>query len=243
MFVNKLLRIHKIFTSAYHPQSDAKSERVVQEMKKALRMINITLDEEFTDIDNKTNINTLIKQITLLLPAIQFSINQKFHTITQVSPHMLLYGTNLRDIADHKIENQIMNELPKQFDNESKYELVKQLRVLLNSAKQQKDAKHEKYVIIMKDYHDLNKTEDDFEIGDLVAYYVGDRASTNKKLQLRFSGPWRVLKRLHHNTLVIKNTDDGEKLACHVCMLKHYHKGKFTPLSEYERSKKAVREA
>ena len=41
-----LLGITKLFTSRYHPQTDGKAERMVQEVKKQLRTFNLQLDNE-----------------------------------------------------------------------------------------------------------------------------------------------------------------------------------------------------
>ena len=103
----RMLGIENIFTSAYHPQTNAKAERVVQEVKKALRLVNIQLDDHITKVENKDRheIDAVINEIKLILPAIQFNINQKIHTMTQVSPHMLMYGRNLRNIVDFKLAN------------------------------------------------------------------------------------------------------------------------------------------
>ena len=64
--------IRKLFTSSYHPETNAKAERVVQEVKKALRLVNVSLDGDLTD---KNQIKRAINEIIMLLPSIQFSIN------------------------------------------------------------------------------------------------------------------------------------------------------------------------
>ena len=87
----KLLGIKNLFTSAYHPQTNAKAERVVQEVKKSLRLLNIRLDDHLTEAENLDGrqVNAICNEIKLLLPSIQFNLNQKIHSMTQVSPHML----------------------------------------------------------------------------------------------------------------------------------------------------------
>ena len=88
----------------------------------------------------------------------------------------------------------------------------------------------------MKKYYDQDKHDDNFKVGDLVAYYVGDRAAVTAKFHRRFTGPWKVISRLSHNTLEIKNEETGEQLSCHVSMLKKYYQHKFIPLAQYEKS-------
>ena len=85
----------------------------------------------------------------------------------------------------------------------------------------------------MKENFDIDKQDDDFEMGDLVAYYVGDRSSKLKTIKQRFSAPWRVIGRLRHNVVQIQRADNPvERLACHVSMLKKYCTKAFVPLTE-----------
>lgn len=197
-------------------------------------MININLDEYYTPNELKANeVAQLVKELTLLLPSIQFSINQKIHSITQVSPNMLVYGKNHRDILDYNLAIELQDEIQRKFENPSKYELVKNVEYLIKCAQHKQQINHEKYVKIMKNNFDIDKYDDSFEIGDIVAYYIGDRSATNRKIRQRFSGPWKIIDRLRHNTVKIQMLDKPEKiLACHVSMLKYYHKYKFVPLTE-----------
>jgi transposase InsO family protein len=235
--VYKFLGIHKLFTSSYHPQTNAKAERRVQELKKALRMLNIDLDDRFTDKQSEKDprkAQQLVKQIILLLPSIQFSINQKVHSVTQVSPNMLLYGKNLRDMVDFKLARSMSNEIKetKEFDN-SKFELIKLLESKIKLAQSHRDANYKKYIIIMKRNYDKHKYEHPFKINDLVAYYIGDRASTNHTIQRRFTGPWKIIGFVNKVTATIYNEATKEKFSCHICMLKHYYQHDFIPISQF----------
>ena len=233
--VAKALGIHNVFTSAYHPQTNAKAERTVQEVKKALRMVNINLENRYTPNKLKPReITQLTKELTLLLPAIQFSINQRIHSITKVSPHMLVFGKNLRSKLDHKLGVELLTKFSKEIDHPSKYELVKQIQYLIKYHEGKQQEAFDDYVVIMQKYHDDDKSCDDFKEGDLVAYYIGDRSAKLKKIRQRFSAPWRVIERLRHNVVKIQRADNPvEKLACHVSMLKKYNKQNFVPLTEF----------
>ena len=240
--VCKFLGIKRLFTSSYHPQTNSKAERVVQETKKALRMVNIQLDDALTTKSfnkNPTDIDYWIKTITLLLPSIQFSINQKIHNMTLVSPHMMLFGKNLNDIVDLKLARKLHDNLPSDFDQKSLFEVKRQLQHIIEQTHERYHEKYDKYVIIMKDNYDIDKHHDYFKINDLVAYYIGDRAATNKKLRCRFTGPWKVIERVRHNTLKIKNLIDGKEITTHVGMLKRYYEKHFTPLDEIEKTERA----
>ena len=102
------------------------------------------------------------------------------------------------------------------------------------------DEKYNDYVIIMKDNVDINQKPDSYSEGDLVAYFIGDRSSTNRKIRRRYSGPWKIEARLRHNCLVIVNLLDGTRIATHVSMLKPYKDHYFTTWTDVlktERSK------
>ena len=240
--VSKHLGIHKVFTSSYHPQSNAKAERVVQEVKKALRLINVAQNNHFTDINMNDSRATsaAIKEMALILPAIQFSINQKIHSVTHVSPHMLLYGKNMRDIVDFKLAREMISQLPKEFDTKPNLGVVTQIKAMIDLAQNVKNKNHEKYVKIYKDNFDIGKFDDKFKVGDSVAYYIGDRARVLKKLHPRFTGPWKIVKRVSNNTVTIKS-DEGE-FSCHVSMLKPYVQHKFVPLIEFKRTLRAKKQ-
>ena len=51
----------------------------------------------------------------------------------------------------------------------------------------------------------------------------------------------KVIERLHHNTLRIKNLDTNEELACHVTISRNIG-SQVVPLAEYEISQKKSQE-
>ena len=164
-------------------------------------MANITLSEEFTNtnVKKQSEVDHTVKQMMLLMPSIQFSINQMIHTATQVSPHMLIYGTNLRDTIDFKLANKLFDELPTKFDTNTKFELVEQIKLMIALERKRKDENHSKYVLKMKENYDISKFPDTFKVGDIVAYHIGDLAKTNKKLHKRFIGPCEIIERITLN--------------------------------------------
>ena len=239
--IGKAFGIHNIFTSAYHPQTNAKAERTVQEVKKALRLVNINLDHHFTP--NKLEpkkVTQLVKELTLLIPAIQFSINQRIHSITKVSPHMLVFGRNLRTKIDHDLGVELLTKLSREFKHPSKYELVKQLQYMIKYHEKQQKKEFDNYIVIMQKNFDKDKHDDEFEVGDLVAYYIGERSAKLKKIRQRFTAPWKITQRMRHNVVQIERVDNPtEKLACHVSSLKKYNKRNFVPLTEFRATETA----
>ena len=153
----------------------------------------------------------------------------------------MLYGKNLNTLDKIALKIKDLNELKQTKQGRSKTELINQLMQQLKIINSQFDDKKAKYIIIMKRNFDKNKTQivsDKFAVGDNVAYYVGDRANTTRKLRQRFTGPWTITEKINENTYKIMNKDLKETMCCHVQMLKKYHKQNFTPLIQYERSEK-----
>ena len=147
---------------------------------------------------------------------------------------MLVFGKNLRSKLDHKLGVELLTKLSKEIDHPSKYELVKQIQYLIKYHEDKQKEAFDDYVVIMQKNYDKDKSNDNFQVGDLVAYYIGDRSAKLKKIRQRFSAPWRVIERLRHNVVKIQRADNPvEKLACHVSMLKKYNKQNFVPLTEF----------
>ena len=127
---------------------------------------------------------------------------------------------NMRDNRDYK-------KAFKQIDN---------INNALAQIRKQYNHDHNRYVWIMKRNYDINKKDELYQVGDLVAYYIGDRARTNQKLQARFSGPW-VITKLGKNSAKIVHKETGESMVSHFKMLKLWNEGTdFTPLALYERT-------
>ena len=130
-------------------------------------------------------------------------------------------GRNLRDIVDLKTARKYLKKLPTEFEPHNHFDAVVQVRAAVELAQKNRDNAFEKYVLEYKKYFDINKNDDKFETGDIVAYYTGDSSATNKKLRSRFSGPWKITGRLRPNVVTIER--DEHKISVHTKMLKHYY--------------------
>ena len=239
--ISETLGIHKLFTSRYHPQTNGKAERMVRELKKQLRMLNLTLDNSLTDNKTQTQINLAVRQIKTLLPSIQFACNQRIRHFSNTSPHQLLYGHNLRSVEDIAVKIKELNKLRNKECKKSHLELIKDLTQHLTALRNNFNKDRDKYIIIMKRNHDKKKTINPlnkYKINDYVAYYVGDRSNTTRKLRQRFTGPWKIIDKINDNTYKLLNEDNNDTMCCHVQMLKKYSKDQFTPLIDYRRSEK-----
>ena len=174
----------------------------------------------------------------MLLPSIQFSINQKLKTFSPVSPNMLLFGKQLNDTIDCTNTIEQLNKLYDEKKYKNAFQMIDHLNKSLKVIKSMHDHNYKKYVFIMKKNYDKNKLNRKFQVGDKVMYYVGDRAHTNKKLRARFTGPFKVVKLISDNAVKILNEDTDETMVCHTKMLKLYFDNYFTPESAYARTLK-----
>ena len=243
--VCKMLGIDKIFTSAYHPQTHAKAERVVQELKKSLRMLYLTLDGQFTSkIDDISSQRMKFKnEIKLILPSIQFSINQKIHAMIAISPYMILYGRNLRDIVDLKLAQEFCTDyLPDLFQKKTHYDFVRQTQAAIDLARRDRDDNYEKYILISSENFDVGKYDVKYTPGDMVAYFCGDQSGRNIKLRKLFTGPWEVAQHTRDNIVQIRNPDTGDNLCVHAKMLKKYYLEAFRPRNEVIREEREERQ-
>ena len=111
---------------------------------------------------------------------------------------------------------------------------------MIELTQQRYDERYDKYIIIIKDNYDIDHFDDSYQKDDLVAYFIGDRSSTNKKLRKRYSGPWKIIERLRHNTVLLENVDDPkQRLATHTSMLKPFYKEHFKPWIETLKSNRS----
>ena len=77
--------------------------------------------------------------------------------------------------------------------------------------------------------------ESKYEIGDLVVYYIGDRAQSLRKLRAKWSGPWKISKIIYENKIKIVDPKDKKVSAeVHVGRVKPYRKREFYTWKQHE---------
>ena len=232
---NKIVGIKSLFTSGYHAQTNAKAERRVQEVKKAIRMINVSLNGELTDKNSKKR---AVNMIRLLLPSIQFSINQQPLSFSGISPNMLIRGSNLNDAIDITSAVKALANTAKDKKFKESTKILKALTKSLTLVREAFNNHRWYYVTRTIQNFNKNKTSDKFKIDDKVMYYVGERNYPMKKIRSRFTGPFRIINRVSHNTVTIYNDTTNETMTCHTQKLKLFHEHHFTPEYDYLRQLK-----
>ena len=228
----KMFGIKGLFTSGYHAQTNAKAERRVQEAKKAIRLVNTTLNGELTHKNNKKN---AVNSIKLLLPSIQFSLNQKPFTFSGLSPNMLTRGQNLNDTIDVTASLKTLAETSKMKKFKDSHQVLNMLKNSLTTIRSIFNQHRWFYIATTLEKYNRHQKQDNFKIDDLVMYYVGERQYPMKTIRPRFTGPFRIIKRINHNTVTIYNEDSNESMTCHTNKLKLFNKNTFMPEHIYLR--------
>ena len=224
------------FSSAHCHKSTGLAEGNVKIVKNILQKWNIQLKDELVDDNDRYAAQEKIK---LILPMIQFGVNQRILSFTNVSPHMLIFGEQLTELVDINLSINKLNTLKRDIKNESFKDYINKLNLQLNILREILKEDSDKHIKIMKKSYDKNiKEDEDFKIGDEIVYYVGDSDKPLRKLRARFTGPWVVSGIVRDNTIEIKDPSNGNKFTSHISRVKKYYKKGFYSLSEYNKLSK-----
>ena len=128
----------------------------------------------------------------------------------------------------HKLKNEVSL---KQTERHYIQKLILQLetvRKILNYDKR-------KYVKIMKRAYDKYRSDEtEWQLGEQLLFYVGDKEQPLRKLRERWTGPFSLIKKKRHNTYELLNKDDGSKFTSHVDHLKKYIKKHYWSEKEFD---------
>ncbi|KAG8486790.1 hypothetical protein CXB51_020298 [Gossypium anomalum] len=160
------------FSTAFHPQSDGQSERVIQILEDMLRGCVIEFRGSWEEY----------------LPLAEFAYNNSYQASIQMAPYEALYGRRCRsptcwaELGDRQV---LGPELVA--DTEDK------IKVIRNRIKEATDRQ--------KSYADLKRKDIEYAVGDMVFLKVSPwkkilRFGKKGKLSPRFIGPYRIVKRI-----------------------------------------------
>ena len=211
-------------------QGIGKVERVIGFIQNILRIYNIEFKNKFVVTTRATVEWMTIKAI---LPLIQFSINKHRSKFTTLSPAMLMYGKQFRDISDlAKTINSLekgKETIKKESDKEYLDELIENLRDINI---QYKNNWKKRIKITKKQYdekYNLRPKRDDegniippthafgyepierFTQGLKVLYYVGPLQGINGKWSQTWTGPWTITKQLYNGKFQITDSNGKTK--------------------------------
>ena len=196
----RLLHVHPIRTSPYHPQTDGLVERFNQTLKAMLRK---SAQTEGKDWDK-------------LLPFMLFAYREVPQASTGFSPFELLYGRAVRGPLDILRESW---EAEKRSD-ESVVSYMLLLREKLEKMSQLARSNLQSAQSAQKAWYDRTARERSFQVGDQVLILLP--TSTNK-LVAEWQGPYRIIKRVGEVDYVVHMHDRRKKSRLfHVNMLRKW---------------------
>jgi len=188
------------FSTAFHPQTDGQSERVIQILEDMLRACVIEFEGSWDTH----------------LPLIEFAYNNSYQSSIGMPPYEALYGRKCRtplcwdDVGERKM---IGPEIVQQTE-----EKIKVIRGRLKTASDRQ-----------KSYVDLKRRDIEYAVGEKVFLKVSPwkrimRFGRKGKLSPRFIGPYEVLERVGPLAYRLALPPELEKIhnVFHVSMLRRY---------------------
>ncbi|XP_073061796.1 uncharacterized protein [Primulina eburnea] len=188
------------FSTAYHPQSDGQSERVIQILEDMLRACTIDFPGSWDS----------------LLPLAEFTYNNSYQATIGMAPYEALYGRKCRSPLywDEVGERKMLGpELVQQTAD-----VVAVIRERMKTAQSRQ-----------KSYADVRRRPLQFEIGDHVFLKIAPlkgvmRFGKKGKLSPRFIGPFEILDRVGDRAYRLALPPDLDRVhnVFHVSMLRKY---------------------
>ncbi|GJX38607.1 reverse transcriptase domain-containing protein [Tanacetum coccineum] len=170
--MQKALGMRLDMSTAYHPQTDGQSERIIQTLEDMLRACVI-------DFGGSWNIH---------LPLAEFSYNNSYHSSIRCAPFEALYGRKCRSL-------ELWDEIGDSglIGPELVQETTDKVVVIRDRLKAARDRQ--------KSYADNRRKPLEFQVGDHVMLKVSPwkgvvRVGKKGKLALRFLGPFEILERI-----------------------------------------------
>jgi transposase InsO family protein len=154
-------------STAYHPQSDGQTERVIRELEQQLRWHA-----------DKTGTNW--KE---WLSVVEMHYNSTQHSSTNKTPFEM-NGTNWRDPFALALQKPRTDEAK----GDGAEEMLRELRITWEDARQVMLRQREQ----QKKYADQRRRDEQYQVGDLVMLRMKDLAQGRTKLSDRYAGPFRV---------------------------------------------------
>ncbi|KAK8671534.1 hypothetical protein V6N13_038128 [Hibiscus sabdariffa] len=194
------LYIDEIVSTAYHPQTDGQSERVIHILEDMLWSCVIDFRGSWEDH----------------LPLMEFAYNNSFQSSIQIAPYEALYGRKCRTplywmrLSERRV---LGPELVQQTED-----TVRVVRDRLKAAFDRQKA-----------YADLKRKEIEFSVGDQVFLKVSPwkkvlRFGRKGKLSPRFTGPYRVVEKVGPVAYRLELPPELHRIhdVFHVSMLRRY---------------------
>jgi transposase InsO family protein len=195
---------HK-FTTPYHPQGNATTERFHRFLKQHMNSSN-----NFVTHTNWVD----------LVPTILMAYRTTIHDSTGETPYFLMHGCDMQTPMDLEFGtwNTNISDPDVQVFRES---LLRQQDRVIDSANQQRRL-HKRY---NTEYQKRNQRDIQFQVGDLVYLYKEEQILAQRsRLGLesipaalyRWTGPWRILRQMSAVNYAIRHSGSEEERSAHV---------------------------
>ncbi|GJZ98459.1 putative reverse transcriptase domain-containing protein, partial [Tanacetum coccineum] len=170
--LQKALGTNLYMSTAYHPQTDRQSERIIQTLEDMLHACAINFGKGWVN----------------LLPLVEFSYNNSYHASIKAAPFEAPYGRKCRSPVCWAEVREVQLTGP---------ELVQETTEKIIQIKQRMQVARDR----QKSYADLNRKPVEFQVGDKVMLKVSPwkgvvRFGKRGKLNPRYVGPFKVLERV-----------------------------------------------
>ncbi|KAG8479786.1 hypothetical protein CXB51_029317 [Gossypium anomalum] len=188
------------FSTAFHPQTDGQSERVIQVLEDMLRCCILEFEGNWERY----------------LPLIEFAYNNSYQSSIKMAPYEALYGRKCRtplywtELSERKIHGVDLIR-----------ETKEKVKVIRDSLKAASDRQ--------KSYADLKRKEIEFQVGDKVFLKVSPwkkvlRFGRKGKLSPRFIGPYEIIERIRPVAYRLALPPELDRIhnVFHVSMLRRY---------------------
>jgi transposase InsO family protein len=199
--ITHMFNIHKVFSSAYHPQTQGSAENM---NKNILHMLKMYVNADQTDWD--IYINFLL-----------FAYRSAVHESTFYSPFALVYGRD--PILPSEINYGLYAPRVKSV-TEFKQQLDKRLAAAYDMVRQNIERAHEH----QKQSYDAHRRHLDYSIGSYVWLYVPVVKEGRKlKLAKLWHGPYVIIGKRSDNTYLLQTLQvNGKRQFVHVERLKPF---------------------
>nr|GEV40203.1 putative reverse transcriptase domain-containing protein [Tanacetum cinerariifolium] len=159
-------------STAYHPETDGQSERIIQTLEDMLRSCVIDFGKGWEKH----------------LPLVEFSYNNSYHASIKAVPFEVLYGRKCRSPVCWAEVRDVQLTGPKIIHETTKK--IVQIRKRLKAVRDRQ-----------RSYANVRRKPLEFHIGDRVMLKVSPRKGVNQfrkqgKLNPRYIGPFKILKRI-----------------------------------------------
>lgn len=190
-----LLRIKKLQTTAYHPMSNGRNERIHREIPK---MLSHYVNKNQSDWDE-------------LLPMVNMAYNSQVHESTGFAPHEMVYGNKMRTPLEADLTITENTEIYTDYVEDLRSRLQEISKM---SQECQHHARHNQ-----KSQYDKKTTETSYNIGQMVYLHVPQvKKGRVKKLTRLWKGPYRVVEVTSNLNVVLRIR--GKNVKVHVNRIK-----------------------